>query len=149
IIARNTSASAEIRFIGTTTTSLGFNIIGDNSGSGITPVAGDLVGTSANPVGPVISLLQNNGRAIQAGSNGGGQTPQTVQTHALLIGSPALNAGNPAIPTGAGGTCETTGQIGNARPQGAACDIGAFENPGGTGIVPNVDVSVTNVDSPD
>src|SRR2546425_1791117 len=39
-------------------------------------------------------------------------------THALLSGSPAIDAG-------AG--CETTDQRGFVRPQGSACDIGAFE----------------------
>jgi CSLREA domain-containing protein len=41
-------------------------------------------------------------------------------THALLPGSPALDAGNNA-------TCLTTDQRGVTRPQGAACDIGAYE----------------------
>ena len=38
----------------------------------------------------------------------------------LLPNSPAINAGNPA-------TCLLTDQRGVARPQGAVCDIGAFE----------------------
>ncbi|MBI3170637.1 MAG: sortase [Chloroflexi bacterium] len=41
-----------------------------------------------------------------------------TQTHALLAGSPAIDAG-------AG--CPATDQRGVARPQGAACDIGAYE----------------------
>jgi hypothetical protein len=40
--------------------------------------------------------------------------------HALLPGSPAIDAGNNA-------TCLATDQRGIARPQGAACDIGAVE----------------------
>src|SRR6185369_5191626 len=48
-------------------------------------------------------------------SNGG-----PTQTHALLSGSPAINAGTA---TGA----LTTDQRGVARPQGAAVDIGAVE----------------------
>jgi len=55
---------------------------------------------------PLLGPLQNNG----------GQT----QTHALLTGSPAIDAG-----TNTG--CPTTDQRGIARPQGATCDIGAFE----------------------
>jgi hypothetical protein len=42
-----------------------------------------------------------------------------TQTHALLRGSPAIDAG--------GSTCLATDQRGIPRPQGAACDIGAFE----------------------
>ncbi len=45
--------------------------------------------------------------------NGGG-----TQTHALLRGSPAIDAG---------AACPDADQRGVPRPQGAACDIGAFE----------------------
>jgi hypothetical protein len=41
-------------------------------------------------------------------------------THALLPGSPALDVGDPA-------QCPATDQRGVPRPQGAGCDIGAFE----------------------
>jgi hypothetical protein len=41
-------------------------------------------------------------------------------THALLPGSPAIDTG------AAGGDCPATDQRGVARPQGPACDIGAF-----------------------
>jgi hypothetical protein len=41
-------------------------------------------------------------------------------THALSIGSPALNAANPA-------SCPATDQRGVARPRGPACDVGAVE----------------------
>jgi hypothetical protein len=61
--------------------SLGHNLIGNGTGgSGYTDT--DLVGTSANPIDPRLGPLQDNG----------GQTP----TMALLAGSPALNAGDPA-----------------------------------------------------
>ncbi|MBK7317284.1 choice-of-anchor Q domain-containing protein [Candidatus Villigracilis affinis] len=43
-----------------------------------------------------------------------------TQTIPLLSGSSAIDAGNDA-------TCTTTDQRGTTRPQGAACDIGAFE----------------------
>jgi Right handed beta helix region len=52
--------------------------------------------------------------AIGALRNNGGPT----QTHALLSGSPAIDAGF---------ACEATDQRGVARPQGPACDIGAYE----------------------
>src|SRR3970282_626777 len=46
------------------------------------------------------------------------------QTHALLAGSPAIDAGSPDCPPPA------TDQRGVARPQGPACDIGAYERAG-------------------
>jgi hypothetical protein len=57
-------------------------------------------------------------------ANNGGPT----KTVALLRGSPALNA----IPKGENGCATATDRIatdqrGVARPQGPACDIGAFE----------------------
>lgn len=62
---------------------------------------GDLPG-----VNPLLGPLADNG----------GPT----DTHALLAGSPAIDAGDNA-------TCLSTDQRGVARPQGPACDIGAFE----------------------
>ena len=41
-------------------------------------------------------------------------------THALLAGSPAIDAAD-------AGVCPATDQRGVARPQGAGCDVGAFE----------------------
>jgi len=59
--------------------SKGHNLIGDGTGGmGYDPT--DLVGTSQNPIDPMLGLLQNNG----------GPT----QTKALLPGSPVLNAGD-------------------------------------------------------
>jgi len=46
-------------------------------------------------------------------------------THALLDGSPAIDAGGAA-------NCPATDQRGIGRPQGAACDIGAYERPATT-----------------
>jgi hypothetical protein len=65
------------------------------------PVAGDLVGVSSG-----LDVLADNG----------GPT----QTHALLPGSPALDAADSAV-------CPATDQRGVARPQGPGCDIGSFE----------------------
>lgn len=80
-------------------TSGGNNV--DNANSCGFAAAGDLPSTN-----PLLGPLQNNG----------GPT----QTHALLAGSPAINAGNNAL-------CPATDQRGNPRPVGPACDIGAFE----------------------
>jgi hypothetical protein len=49
-------------------------------------------------------------------ANNGGPT----WTHALLTGSPAIDAGD-------NGSCPATDQRGVARPQGSSCDIGAYE----------------------
>jgi hypothetical protein len=43
-----------------------------------------------------------------------------TETMALGTGSPAIDAGDDA-------TCESMDQRGVSRPQGAHCDIGAFE----------------------
>ncbi len=51
----------------------------------------------------------------------------STQTHALLAGSPAIDAGNPATPGSGGNACLATDQRGVLRPQGTRCDIGAFE----------------------
>ena len=56
---------------------------------------------------PVLSALANNGGF--------------TQTRALGVGSSAINAG------GANTTCAPTDQRGAARPQGSACDMGAYE----------------------
>ncbi|HSL29811.1 MAG TPA: choice-of-anchor Q domain-containing protein, partial [Anaerolineales bacterium] len=53
---------------------------------------------------------------LDALANNGGPT----QTIGLLTGSPAIDAGNNE-------TCAATDQRGVTRPQGEACDIGAFE----------------------
>ncbi|MCQ3937288.1 MAG: hypothetical protein DPW18_09600 [Chloroflexi bacterium] len=94
-------------------TSQGYNLIGNGTYCLFTPAVGDQVGTSANPIDPKLTPLQDNG----------GPT----FTHALTSGSPALDAGNPAVPGSGGGACLATDQRGIARPAGSACDIGAFE----------------------
>ena len=48
-------------------------------------------------------------------------------TRALLTGSPAINAGNPAGCLTAAGGALSTDQRGLTRPSGGRCDIGAFE----------------------
>ncbi len=86
-------------------TSLGYNLVDAWSGAA-TPTTGDLTGD------PLLDALANNGPSTGSG--------QAILTHALLPGSPALDAGNPAVSL-------TTDQRGVLRPQGAAPDIGAFE----------------------
>ena len=98
IVANNTSGDCS-----GTITSAGHNLIEDTSGC---TIVGDTTGniTGSDPLlGP---LADNGGPTL---------------THALLPGSPAIDA----VP---GADCTlATDQRGVARPQGPACDIGAFE----------------------
>jgi hypothetical protein len=63
-----------------------------------------------------VSDMINGNALLGALADNGGPT----LTHALLTGSPAIDAGN-------GAACSTTDQRGITRPQGAQCDIGSFE----------------------
>jgi uncharacterized repeat protein (TIGR01451 family) len=149
IIAGNSPTDTTAQF--GTVTSLGFNIIGNNtsSGFGFSTVASDQAGTGANPINPLLGGLANNGSTVMAGSNVGGQTPQVVQTMALLTGSPALEKGNPGTPLdGLNGHCAATDQRGNARPGGTLCDVGAFEDTTGAGVAPQSDFSITKTGAP-
>ncbi len=94
-------------------TSLGYNLLGNNAGCSFTPTTGDLVGTSDSPIDPRLGPLQDNGGS--------------TETHGLLPGSPAIDAGS------CNGT--TADQRGKPRPIDVpsipnvddGCDIGAFE----------------------
>jgi len=88
-----------------------YDLIGNGAGCFGPAGSHNKVGTAASPLNPRLGELAANG----------GPTP----TLALLTGSPAINAGNPA-PAGSGaGTCSPTDQRGVRR--NATCDIGAFE----------------------
>lgn len=92
-----------------TVTSNGNNLVGNTPGSGVTNgMKGDIAGTFTSPVDPLLAPLALN-------------APGTTQTHALGPTSPAIDAGG-ACPSGV-----TTDQRGVMRPQGNACDIGAYE----------------------
>lgn len=92
-----------------TLNSQGYNLIQNTNGCTISgDLTGNITGQTAN-LGP----LQNNGGS--------------TLTHALLTGSPAIDAGNPAAPGSGGNACEATDQRGISRPQGASCDMGAYE----------------------
>src|SRR5215210_691297 len=102
ILAGNTAAADPD--CGGAPSSGGHNILGiGGTCIDFTAAKGDLVGTAAAPRDPKLGPLANNG----------GTTP----THALLAGSPAINAG---------ASCTAVDQRGLAR-SAAACDIGAFE----------------------
>ncbi len=100
IIAGNTAGTGGPDCTGSLT-SLGYNLIGNPSGCGFSAGTGDLVN-----VDPLLGPLQNNG----------GPT----STHALLAGSPAIDAASPNCPP------PDTDQRGVPRSEGT-CDIGAYE----------------------
>ena len=98
----------------------GHNIVRNADGASGFTAPGDQVGTTASPLNPQLGLLADNG----------GPT----QTHALLVGSPALDAGNNALAKDASNNTLITDQRGagrfaNASGGGppATVDIGAFE----------------------
>jgi hypothetical protein len=115
IIALNTSANGpDVRG---ELTSDGFNLIGNNSGATIlSPQASDQVGNSPTPINPLLGPLQNNGGL--------------TSTHALLLGSPAIDRGESS-----GSTADQRGfgrrkdipALANA-PGGDGADVGAFES---------------------
>ncbi len=107
IIGRNRSAGGAD--CAGTLNSQGYNLIQDAS---TCTIASDTTGNITG-LDPKLGSLVNNG----------GPT----ETHALLPDSPAVEHGNPATPGSGGTACEATDQRGLSRPQGATCDIGAFE----------------------
>jgi|GEM_PF-1120360 len=106
---------------------------------GFTPGATDITATSDGSTPAALMTILD----ATLGNNGG-----PTLTHALLSGSPAINA-----LTGAKCPPPPTDQRGVSRPQGcsncavAACDVGAFEFEFTSG--PQVDLSVTKTGSPD
>ena len=85
-------------------TSLGYNLVTDNSSCGLT-------GTGDIEPG----VAQFNTTFAELANNGG-----PTLTRALLEGNPAIDAGDPI-------NCLPTDQRGVTRPQGVRCDIGAYE----------------------
>lgn len=89
-----------------TTASQGYNLIGVSDDCGWKKVTGDLVGTSAAPVNPLLGPLAPD--------------PSGTQTQPPLPGSPAIDAADPEV-------CPEVDQRGVTRPQHLGCDIGAHE----------------------
>ncbi|MEJ2559682.1 MAG: CSLREA domain-containing protein [Anaerolineae bacterium] len=93
-----------------TLNSQGYNLIQSATGC---ILSGD---TTGNVIGatPSLGALQDNGGL--------------TLTHALLRDSPAVDAGNPAMPGSGGNACEATDQRGFARHQSTPCGMGAYES---------------------
>jgi CSLREA domain-containing protein len=73
----------------------------------------DIFGFLMVPIDPLIGPLQGNGGL--------------TDTHALLWGSPTIEAGEPGACSDVNGDPIVTDQRGVPRPIGEACDIGAYE----------------------
>jgi len=123
IVAGNTSTSTIDNDIdGQVDPTSAFNLIGD--GSGITNLSeldsSNLIGTTADPINPLLAPLADYG----------GPT----QTMALLPGSPAIDAGSNALAVDANGNLLAYDQRGPGFPRvvNGTVDIGAFESQGFT-----------------
>jgi CSLREA domain-containing protein len=112
IVGDNSAFSAPDCSASSGFTSTGYNLIENTTGCTFT-ASNDITGQD-----PVMGGLALNG-----------QPSGSPMTKALLFGSPAINAGNPATPGGGGSTCEATDQRGLTRVSGNTqpCDIGAYE----------------------
>ncbi|HSA59373.1 MAG TPA: choice-of-anchor Q domain-containing protein [bacterium] len=139
IIAGNTDAS----FISTSPDCYS-NFTGD--GNNFTVVGPNIIQNldGCEVVGDVSSLRSDDPLFDPAGLADNGGPTQTL----------ALQAASPALDVGDNGSCELTDQRGTARPQGAACDLGAFElepDADGDGIPNTLDncPDVSNADQTD
>lgn len=88
------------------TVSAGYNLIGVSDGCGWKNATGDLVGTRAAPLNPLLGPLASG--------------PGGTKTQPPLPGSPAIDAAEPDL-------CPEVDQRGVTRPQHMRCDIGAHE----------------------
>jgi CSLREA domain-containing protein len=108
LIAGNSDSGGQAPDCAGTLNSAGYNLIQNTAGCTITGETSDVIGAAA-----LLGPLQNNG----------GPTP----TRALLPGSAAIDAGDPAGCIDIAGGSLSTDQRGFPRPRGPACDIGAYE----------------------
>ena len=115
IVAGNTDngTAPDLRPNPGSTLTINHSLIGvvDNLGT-VTGDIGNLLGTLAAPIDPLLAPLADNG----------GPT----ETHALLVGSPAIDAGDPTAVAGVDNTPEFD-QRGQPRVGAGRLDIGAFE----------------------
>jgi hypothetical protein len=124
IVAGNTqgaNTNFDLRFLSNAVISMESSLLGSNAGNSITsaPIGspdanGNLIGTGFTPIDPMLDVLADNG----------GPT----QTHALLPGSPAIDAGNSLSTIDQRGRTRPLDQPNTPNPIGGnGSDIGAFE----------------------
>jgi hypothetical protein len=101
---RNTSSNPTVTLSHTLVANAPNACSGSPFGGSVNLADDSTCGFGGSPKDPLLGGLANNGGS--------------TDTRALAAGSPAINAG---------GTCPATDQRGVARPQGGACDIGAYE----------------------
>ncbi|GAG28491.1 unnamed protein product, partial [marine sediment metagenome] len=123
IIAGNTAGGGNPDLQQFATLIVDYSLIGDNSGTSLTEAQmadadGNLIGSAAGVgiIDPLLDPLADNG----------GPT----ETHALQLGSPAIDAGDPSAVAGAGGVplYDQRG-FGFSRVNDDRIDMGAFEAP--------------------
>jgi CSLREA domain-containing protein len=110
LIATNHTGGQQPSDCGGAITSQGYNLI---------QIVGQFCTLGGSTAGNVI----NQSAQIGGLKPNGGPAP----THALLPGSPARNAGDPAGCRDGAGLLLAVDQRGSRRPGGSRCDIGAFE----------------------
>lgn len=113
IIAANTMSGA-VQDCKGEIVSGGYNLFGTYLGCAIYITDYDIIGSPASPIDPQLESLQNNGGL--------------TLTQALLVSSPAIQAGNPAAFGSVTGACLPLDQRGVARSDYGRCDIGAYES---------------------
>jgi CSLREA domain-containing protein len=139
IVAGNTGTSGATPDVAGAFGSGGYNLIGDGTGGSGFSALGDLAGTAGSVINPLLSAL---------GSYGG-----LTKTHALLPGSPAINAGTNCVLTANGcgnnNLALSTDQRGAGfnREAGGTVDIGAFESRGFTLAYASGSPQSTNVNT--
>ncbi|MGI8786954.1 MAG: choice-of-anchor Q domain-containing protein [Pyrinomonadaceae bacterium] len=132
IVADNTGGASTSDVFGPFNNSFN-NLIGksDNSTGLVNGANGNIVGTIAAPVDPMIMSLANNGGA--------------TQTHKLKSGSQAINAGGNALALDENNQPLTTDQRGAGFPRinDGTVDIGAFESSSPTAASVSIGGQVT------
>jgi len=123
VVIRNTLIGGNADLVGSpdcagVLTSEGHNVVQETTGC---IIVGSEEGNIVNLFDSGLGTLRDNGGY--------------VQTHALLNGSVAIDSASPAPPGSGGTSCPPTDARGVVRPQGGACDVGAYELAVGAPVV--------------
>jgi len=114
-ITQNYSTTAGAVFSAPDTIEIHNSIIADNPGGDCSyPASSSILGVNINSDGTCDGMVTDDPKLGPLADNGGG-----TLTHSIPADSPARDA--------AAGSCPATDQRGETRPQGPACDLGAYE----------------------